>query len=83
MHRWIAGTALVWNRSNTAAHAPRRSLLEDSAGTRGEDKTFRGGAVAPSGPRVGQPQALAFISGHDLWAQVAGKASSDVAPDTY
>ena len=39
--------------------------------------------MAPSGPRVGQPQALAFIRGHDLWAQVAGKASSDVAPDTY
>ena len=39
--------------------------------------------MASSGPTVGQPQALAFIRGHDLWAQVAGKASSDVAPDTY
>ena len=83
MHRWIAGTALVWNQSNTAAHAPQRSLLGESAGARGEDKMFRGGAVASSGPTVGQPQALAFIRGHDLWAQVAGKASSDVAPDTY
>ena len=34
----------------------------------------------PLGPQL---QALAFIRGHDLWAQVAGKASPDVAPDTY
>lgn len=84
----MGGWVQLWHGARAgatlAAPTPQRSLLGKGAGARGqEDKMFRGGAVAPSGPAAGQPQALAFTRSHDLWAQVVRKASSDAAPDTY